>query len=758
MQYPGTIDRWYDQSGIQAREIVDTTPRQLFLTAAAFDRGPEKITVVHGEDFYKLYGTSISFAKYGQAAIQAANIIDNGGELMIKRVVAEDATLANAVIVASVSSQKIQKTNDNGQLLYLDPVSLTETTEATSKDTKTSYDPVMIDAAKIKYNTITITEAKTLAEVVEKADDLTQSELKELIEGKPTLASIAIVVGEKKENQGNEANLTTLLLSWGAVANATSYKVFIDSEETAASAVDGFKFDADGRSDLRAEVVVPIGKHTYYVNAYDANGVKLAQGTVDIEDATEVPAPIPPAVTYYPLWVVTDTGRGTSTKRFGIEPLYSVSKSLSYMLYRFKYLGAEFDSEYETFATRPGVIYLQQSRDLGMVCSSLLQCNAESLESNIEDFYDKIAEITGLSDEVLNKTDILFGANNKGTSLQNIIIDNTGDDLGVTIGFDLEGGSDGSFETEALTKGGDYTKTDSYQTALLRFYKGEDGFDDIYNLDMYKPVACIDANYPNDVKNAIVKLADFRKDFMFFGDLGVDIDSFESAVDAYAEAPRSKFAAWYGQTYKIVNPFNKKHIRVTITYSIARILCSHTVNLPNTPYCGIMHGWTFPEMLEGTLNFAPKITPSVNQKQILTDMQLNYASILNNALTMETEYTSQDTITQLSFINNVIAIQLIIKDVRDNCPKYRYSFISTNDLTEYKNNVDVIVQKYSNWFETLEFVYVQDEIMKANKIFEADLKVKHKDFVQSELLNIYVLGTEDTTTEQTNNSVAVSEV
>lgn len=48
--------------------------------------------------------------------------------------------------------------------------------------------------------------------------------------------------------------------------------------------------------------------------------------------------------------------------------------------------------------------------------------------------------------------------------------------------------------------------------------------------------------------------------------------------------------------------------------------------------------------------------------------------------------------------------------------------------------------------------------MKANKIFEADLKVKHKDFVQSELLNIYVLGTEDATTEQTNNSVAVTEV
>lgn len=758
MQYPGTIDRWYDQSGIQPREIVDTAPRQLFLTAAAFDRGPEKITIVHGEDFYKLYGSSINFAKYGQAAIQAANIIDNGGELMIKRVVAPDATLANAVIVAAVTSQKIQKTDDDGKKLYLDPVSLTETTSSANKTNTVQYEPIMINAAKIKYNTITITDAKSLAAVVEAANGLSQTELKQLIEGKPTLASIKVTVGEKKENQGTNSDKTTIKLSWGAVENATGYKVYIDSEETAAEAADGYKFDAEGRNDLSATVVVPVGEHTYYVNAYDVNGVKLVQGTVDIKDGEEVPAPVPPEINYYPLWVITDTGRGESTKRFGIEPLYSVSKSLSYMLYRFKYLGAEYDSEYETFATRPGVIYLQKSRDLGMVCSSLLQCDAESLEANVDSFYNKIAEITGLSDEVLNKTDILFGKTNRGVSLQNIIIDNTGDDLGTTIGFDLEGGSEGSFATEAAATGGDYTKTQSYQNALLSFFKGENGYDDIFNLDMYKPVACVDADYPDEVKKAIVDLANFRKDFMFFGDLGLDVDSYESAVQAYADVPRSKFAAWYGQTYKIINPFNMKHIRVTITYSIARILCSHTVNSANTPYCGIMHGWTFPEVLEGTINFTPKITPSVNQKQLLTDMQLNYASVLNNVLTMETEYTSQDTITQLSFINNVIAIQIIIKDVRDNCPKYRYSFISTNDLSAYKNNVDAVVNKYTNWFESLEFVYVQDEIMKANKIFEADLKVKHKDFVQSELLNIYVLGTEDATTEQTNNSVAVTEV
>jgi len=42
--------------------------------------------------------------------------------------------------------------------------------------------------------------------------------------------------------------------------------------------------------------------------------------------------------------------------------------------------------------------------------------------------------------------------------------------------------------------------------------------------------------------------------------------------------------------------------------------------------------------------------------------------------------------------------------------------------------------------------------MKANKIFEASLKVKHKDFVQSEILNIYTLGTEVATEASADTS------
>lgn len=627
MQYPGTIDNWIDQSGITSQPAVVKNPRPLLLTAAAFDRGTEKITRIYGQDFYKMFGYYIDYEKYGQAAIQAANIINNGGELMIKRVVAKDATLANVVVVANVTTNRVQKTDTNGNPLYIDPVTQKETTEAGDNNEK-----VMINIATLKYDLVTVTGKKTLAQVLEEAR-----------------------------------------------------QSFVEDEEN---------------------------------NTFS-----------------------------YPLFVITDNGRGESTKRFGIIPQYNVSKNLKFMIYKLKYLGSEdLDAESVYFASVPGIMYLNKSMDIGMASTTMLQCDAKAIEDSIDAFYAKVSEISGIDENELYKYDLLFGKDNKGNAVTGISLDDNGQDLGVSMGFSLQSGTNGAFGDAPI-------ETEEYEQELIDFYTGE--FDsDIFNLDMYKPDACVDANYPYAVKKAIVDLAAFRKDFFFFGDLGLEVNTYGNAVNKMYEMPKDKFTGWYGQSYQIVNPFTKRYIYVTITYSIARLVIDHLNDRRNAPYCGILHGWTIPEAIEGTINYTPKITPTINQKQSLDDIRLNYASVLNNMLTLETTFTSQEELTQLSFINNVIAIQKIVKDVRDNCPSFRYSFISTNDLQAYKTNVTSIISKYNNWFESLEFVYVQDDIMKANKIFEASLKVKHKDFVQSEILNIYTLGTEQATVAGTDTSVS----
>lgn len=626
MQYPGTIDKWYDHSGITAPVTVEVDPRPLMLHAAAFERGPEKLMRVHGEEFYKLFGYYIDVEKYGQAGIQAANIIDNGGELLIKRIVANDATLGNIVVVANVSADRVQKTDSLGQKLYLDPSTGKETT-----DPGENNEAVMINVACMKYELVTVPNAKTMDDVVDAALDC-----------------------------------------------------FVEDEDTQTFA--------------------------------------------------------------YPLFVIIDNGRGETTKRFGIEPMYSLSKNQSYMLYRLKYLGSkDLDAEQVYFALAPGVVYLEQSMDIGMASTEMIQCKAKAIEDAVEAFYAKVSDISGIEPSDLFGADLLFAKNSKGAAMTGLSLDDSGEDLGISMGFALQSGTNGAFGDCPID-------TDEYEDALLDFFNGD--FDsDIFNLDRFKIDACVDANYPYSVKKAIVRLANFRKDFFFFGDLGADIETYENAMNKLFEMPRSYFCGWYGQAYDIRNPFNRKHTHVTITYSLARLVINHLVNKTNAPYCGILHKFTIPEAIEGTVNWTPKITPNVNQKTLCDEARLNYASILQDVLTLETEYTAQEEYTQLTYLNNVIAIQYIIKDCREHCPAFRYSFISTTDLSKYKNNVSDIISKYNSWFESLEFVYVQDEIMKANKIFEADLKIKHKDFVQSEIFNIYVLGA-DTATEASANTSA----
>ena len=119
MRKPSTTFKWVDMSGT----TTNTQPlevRPLFLQPASFDKGPEEFRSVYGDDFYKLYGKSISYKKHGQAAIQAANIIDNGGEVLVKRVVADDATLANAIVLAHVSQGQAAKVDSAGNPVYID--------------------------------------------------------------------------------------------------------------------------------------------------------------------------------------------------------------------------------------------------------------------------------------------------------------------------------------------------------------------------------------------------------------------------------------------------------------------------------------------------------------------------------------------------------------------------------------------------------------------------------------------------------------
>lgn len=608
MREPSTNITWKDLSGTVATSSTDAVVRPLLLTAASFDKGPEEMVTVHGDQFYNLFGYDISYAKHGQPAIQAAASIDAGAELLIKRVVADDATLANLIIMAEVTNVQADKVNaSTGAQIYVDKDTGLETESAQSAGGE-SNEKAKISTCNIKYDVVTVEGAKTLADV--------------------------------------KAKVASLVTDDGS-----TYK--------------------------------------------------------------------------YPIYVVTDNGRGISSKRVNISIDYSISKNAGFPIYSLTFLGTVGeDYEYVRFAGDPDTIYLNKSYSLTMVGKSLTQVKAE-VASSYGAFIAKVAEFTGITESALSSIDVLFGCDLKGNKVSQITIDSTGYDLAAEYGLALQSGTNGAFGDAPFG-------TAAYTTQLEKFFGGE--FDvNIWDVDRYKISAIVDANYPTTVKEKIAALVDWREDCVYLRDIGLDKNSYDAIILAAAGLTKSRFIATYIQSYDVVDKFTKHQIPVTIGYSLASLIVDHLNNNINSPFCGILNDIQISEAVEGTVNFIPVKCPNVNQKASLTEERLNYASYINGVLTVELQLTSQEKESQCSYINNILAIQDMMRDIRTSCPKSRYSFIDKADgLTKYANDVSSVIDRHSSKFSAVSFDWTSDDVQLANKIFNATVYVTCKDYVQAE--------------------------
>lgn len=615
---PDTIFEYIDQSNItKTTETLVTAP--YYLCCSSAERGPEDIREIVGTDFYNLYGNHISFVKHGQPLVQAAHIIDNGGRLIFKRLVAEDAALANLTVIATVTKKEVEKTNAAGKPLYIDP-----STNQESETDGGGWAKATKNVASIKYGVVTVPSMKTITDVV-------------------------------------------------------------------------------------------------------------AHVQLQYKEETDV----------FPLFTVTDNGRGKSTKRFNIQPDYQLSKQNSFEFYTFNVIAdAETNAEYTRFSIDPNIIYLKTSMSLTESSKELTQLDAYQYEEGSNKFIKAVSEATGVDEDTLKSIDILFGCDRAGKALDYISVDLTKSDDEAENGYDLAdatgmmimSGDNGEFGDKPFG-------TSAWTKEAVEFFSGE--FDDsVFNPNQVNIDAVFDANYPSEVKKAILELAEFRQDFFYFRDFGLDKYTYDQFKMAAKEFDHSKFAASYITTYDVLDPYSRKQINVTMMYSLAVKMINHFNLRRNAPCAGIQYGFTFDEAIKGTVNFCPKFTPKVDQKTELMDLGLNYCGYINNQLVLETTNTSQDPYSQLSYINNILAVQQIIHRVREVCPINRYTFITSDDLETYKKAVNNAIMQYKENFDTLEFVYVADPIMKANKIFNASIKVSFKDFVQTEIFKIYALPTQ----------------
>lgn len=606
--YPGTIFQIEDQSIIPSLTIQETTNKPILMMGITSDKGPEEFKYVSGKDFFTMYGSDISFARHGQPLLQAANAINSGGELFVKRIVAEDSKLANIGVIAHTSQTSTQKKNSNGELLYTDKTTSTETTVADGNT------PVMINTCTISYSTISITDAANDMEALAK---------------------------KFKENNSAE-------------------------------------------------------EHSF------------------------------------PLFIIADVGRGVSKKKFRIAPDYNISRTTKVCKYVLSVIESNDVIEEMTFSMNPDFI----ENDANAFISNIIKQNSKQIrcvafEDKVKAFLADIATIASLDADDLLYQDILFGKTKRGVGLNNVAL-NTEVTLDTVFGLPLASGSNGTFGDSPITVGAAYT------AQMVKVFNGE-ADDNIYNLDNNPIDLVVDANYPDEVKRAIETLVDFRDDVFYFRDMGTSAKTISEFKIIDMLNSKTRNAATYEPFYDIIDPYTKKQITVTAGYSLVRLLINHLINGRNRAFAGKLYDVTIPEMVEGTVNFVPKITPSANQKTDMEDLNINYGSYFDGIFTLETEYTSQTSRTQLSFINNVLSIQEIIKAVRKRCPKVRYSFIDGKDLAKYQEDINAELTKYSGNFKSLTMEYVADSVYAANKIYYAVIKVSFRDFVQTEIFKLIAL-------------------
>jgi hypothetical protein len=612
--YAGSEFNWYDQSSITtAAAAVDINPKVRYLCLITSDKGTEDLTTLYGDDWTSMYGSSPSFEKHGQPLLQAKRIIDAGGVCVTKRLVADDATLANVALVASVSTETRNKSDANGNPLYID-ASGNETTDPGTDNARSTY-----EVAIISHGLMSLEGAHDVNDVVDNAVEAT----------------------------------------------------------------------------------------------FPENGV-------------------------YPLFVFSDNGRGSSGKNISISPQYTLSKNGKYMIYTAKVMEGTTRTEQVKFTIDPTII--SNGSSLALSEYSMDQVSCATITDNVEAYLAKLAEITGYGTDYLRTQDFLFGKTLKGNDIAGIEFDESSVDITATYGVELQNGTNGSF-------GDNPFGTDAYIQKAVDYISGEET-DEIYDYTVCNVDVVFDANYPDKLKAAIADFVDYRQDMFFFRDLGLDLTSYEAVYNAMYDSAcvPSKFNAAYLTSYDVYDPTTKKPIQVTMLYNMAPLMIAFFNGGRNRPLCGPTNGMSFTDYIPGTVRFSPRITPKTNQKSLLEDIRVNYATRVDAAsdeLTIETCYTSQDAYTQASFINNILAIQQVVKAVREYSPKVRYQFYTTSDFSDYASTIEAnVLANYKSNFNTLELVYTQDEIMAAQKIFKAAIRVACGTFIQTEIYDVFIINAE----------------
>ena len=452
----------------------------------------------------------------------------------------------------------------------------------------------------------------------------------------------------------------------------------------------------------------------------------------------------------FPLFLILDNGRGVSQKNVTISLDSTLSRSAQSARYVLDIDENSNTLESIVFSLNPSEVEAGYNLFFDSVVKrTSKQVKCFGYEDQMQLFYAKVAAIAGLSETRLRESDIIGARTWKGDVFKTFeVLESTNDGVATVkldsfAGHPLTGGYNGdTFGTSPISGYKGVTDATSvYATEMAKVYNGTFN-DDIYDIDNNPIDVVVDANYPHIVKRAIENLCSFRQDVFYFRDMGTkgltNLLAIKNAKTLNTGG-NSRYVATYCQYFDVFDPYTRKQITVTMGYSIARLICMHFANGRSLVCAGQNNGWVIPELIEGTLSYVPKVTPAGDQVAEMDDLRVNFGKYYNGIFSLASEYTSQDIHTQLSYANNVLAIQELIKQIRIACPKSRYKFITGTDFEDYKQDVQAVINNNANKFASISIDFKSDSAYAANKIVYAVIQVSFKDFAQAEIFRIVAI-------------------
>ena len=504
-----------------------------------------------------------------------------------------------------------------------------------------------------------------------------------------------------------------------------------------------------------------------YVYFYTKSGVNC--GT--FEDACETGYgtfdPKAENVTDIPLFTVTPMGRGESLMFFRINPNNVSSKkknSSAHMKYSFEVMEDNETLDSIVITMNPDIIIDGVAQAMNpKIRDNSNQVRVKLYEDGVYKLVAMLAE-TAVDEKGnpvpasdLINMDFINGYDRSGTiAIGGIVTISQNDgaedsewitnkpsdievvyDLADPIGIPLTNGSYGTMGSDPMSNPAEMEK-------MLLAALGKDTDSSlfstiIYDLDAYKIDAIFDCNWPVSVKNAIIDLVDFRGDMVFLCDLGTKANTLSLIKDTASSITNSNYSALYHNYFKIIDPFTKKEITVTMPYLLIDKLVNHISKGVGRAFAGLANNIYFTNIIENSVNYFPVEIPGINQKQELVDINVNYLSMYDGVPVMETMYVNDTEYTQLSYLHNIMAVQEIIKVIRTRCPRTRYTFLDGDDLETYISDVQTIIKEYATNFKSIDCEYMADEAYEQNNIFYAVLRVQFKNFIQEEYFKIIAI-------------------